>query len=253
MSQFETFSQKIRYFCEENDKPVKLYRGPLILFEGVDLSGKGTVISAIKQMFGTNLRLVAEPTRRSLLRDHIFNAQNLFDDEQVFDDIKEYINYYMIMASRAYSLYICFEEMFKKNAVLLDRSFVSTMVYQENSFERDKILHDNVLLYSEISYKFDFLDVVSAPDLVFFLDIYDETYYNRVGRLDNERNNFDSLDKRVVSNRINSYRNIFDYLTKSEVLSSKIVTVDSNGPIDNTVSIVAKHISQYLSGISNFN
>ena len=246
---FDTFSEKILVSCKTRKKTPKVFRGPLILFEGTDLSGKSTVIKLLRNIYWDNLRVVQEPTSRSSLKEIIFDSKQLFDDVDIYSDIEDYINYYLIMASRAYSLYIAFEEMFKKRIVALDRSFISTCVYQTGSFDIDKIISDNMLLYREISNKFDFYDKIYAPDLIFFLDINYETYVNRIDRLNQESNKFDSYNKSVIMFRIGKYRSVIDYLIRTNILNTKIVIINGDQNIDLVFKEIASNIYSYLSGI----
>lgn len=159
----------------ENTTTQKPY---LIVFEGIDGSGKSTQISIVYELLkDKNVKLLREPGSTAIgekIRD-ILKSQKLDPKTQTF----------LIEASRAHMI----ENHLKgfKGIVLLDRFIYSTIAYQGYGFGIDinflKTLND-------------FVCDIYTPDIVFLLDIDPMIALERLKR---EKDVFENLDflKRV--------------------------------------------------------
>lgn len=109
-------------------------RAPLILFEGIDFSGKTTMITKLQEYFSdkfVNVKVYNEPTSlndiRSLVLDK--NKKKEFFGNSL-PEKQEIIDYYLFMASRAHLFFQVTKDLKNNIPVFLDRDFISSFVYQ---------------------------------------------------------------------------------------------------------------------------
>lgn len=189
-------------------------RGSLIVFEGIDGSGKSTISRKIAEKI--NARLLFEPVLENGLKNLIVNNKkfDLFFEDPDIKSINNFtednLKYHLFMASRVISLTKAFNLMKEGTNVVLDRSFVSTMVYQY-TLGQEYIINENIDLYANLAEKNSIIDkyyftTVSAtsPDLIIFLDINLETCLNRL-KSKTDGNDMDPKDVSEIKDRIEKY------------------------------------------------
>lgn len=116
-----------------------------------------------------------------------------------------------------------------KNIVVTDRYYLSSLVYQSSedfSFER-------VMELNELARK---------PDIIFFLNVSNETCYARM----NKRNQPRELFEGNLSSSRNKFLSAIDFLRTTR--QENIVEVDGNGTIEETLEQIVRGISEYGEG-----
>ena len=100
--------------------------------------------------------------------------------------------------------------------VISDRYYLSSLVYQS----RDGLSFDGVMQLNELALQ---------PDLIFFLNVTNETCYHRL----NKRNEPQELFEENLDDTRENYFAAIDFLRKTR--GEKIVEIDGNGTVEGTV------------------
>lgn len=134
---FNTFSDKMAYLNIDLPVQQRFMRSPLILFEGIDLSGKTTVIEKMFQYFSPlliDLKKYSEPTELNSIRSIVLDRNKKLDFFGGFipEKNEEIIDYYLFLASRAHLFHIITNDLKNMSPVFLDRDFISSFVYQNS-------------------------------------------------------------------------------------------------------------------------
>ena len=163
-------------------------KNPLIVFEGIETSGKSTSLKkAIKYLKKKNIKYITlrEPGGTNLsekLRSLMLNK-------------KSKLNYktdlFLFMASRSENFDKILKQNYKKKVILIDRFVDSTLAYQHYGLglDKDLILKMNKFLLGNLKPNFTFLNVVNKKNLVKRLklrkninkyDNFNYNFYNKV-------------------------------------------------------------------------
>ncbi len=163
-------------------------KNPLIVFEGIETSGKSTSLKkVIKYLKKNKIKYITlrEPGGTNIsekLRSLMLNK-------------KSKLNYktdlFLFMASRSENFDKILKENYKKKVILIDRFIDSTLAYQHYGMglDKDLILKMNKFLLGNLKPNFTFLNVVNKKNLVKRLklrkninkyDNFNYNFYNRV-------------------------------------------------------------------------
>jgi len=161
---------------------------PIIVFEGIEASGKSTSLEKIvkylktkkikyktfREPGGTNL---SEKLRSLMLykKSELSNKTDLF----------------LLMASRSENIDKILKKNYKKKVILIDRFIDSTLAYQHYGMKLDKnlILKMNNFLLGNLRPNFTFLSIVNKKNMLKRLklrknknkyDNFDHNFYNKV-------------------------------------------------------------------------
>lgn len=156
----------------------------LIVFEGMDRSGKTTQIELLHKAIPNSI-VVSEPGSTKLglmLREFLKDKSNQIDKETEAN---------LFLAAR-YDLYrkVVFPALEQGKTVISDRSCLSSLVYQDTTYVKD--IHK------------DFMRLFN-PDLVINLIIDEETFKSRA-REDSEQDRFECRED--ISKLIEKYKNL---------------------------------------------
>ena len=205
-------------------------KGLFVVFEGIDGSGKGTIISGVKKALveagvgEPRLLLTAEPTNgfygkkvRELLKTNVnpdVNAHQFLD--LYVADRREHIRDALAPAIEGGKIILC------------DRYKYSTFVYQSLqgiSLEKIRSLHEGM----------------PVPDLVFVLDVPVETALERIAT-DSKRKRLESFEKkeflRMVREGFASLKKVFP--------KENIIFVDASKPVHGVKESILKTIFERL-------
>ena len=163
-------------------------KNPLIVFEGIETSGKSTSLKkAIKYLKKNKIKYITlrEPGGTNFsekLRSLMLNK-------------KSKLNYktdlFLFMASRSENFDKILKQNYKKKVILIDRFVDSTLAYQHYGLglDKDLILKMNKFLLGNLKPNFTFLNVVNKKNLLKRLklrkninkyDNFNYNFYNKV-------------------------------------------------------------------------
>ncbi len=163
---------------------------PIIVFEGIEASGKSTSLkNVIKYLKVNKINYLTfrEPGGTNLsekLRSLMLNKKSALSNKT---------DLFLIMASRSENIDKILKENYKKKVILIDRFIDSTLAYQHYGMKLDKdlILKMNNFLLGNIRPNFTFLSIVNKKNMLNRLklrknknkyDNFDYNFYNKVQR-----------------------------------------------------------------------
>ena len=161
---------------------------PVIVFEGIEASGKSTSLKKIIKYLKTNkINYVSfrEPGGTNLsekLRSLMLNKKSALSNKT---------DLFLLMASRSENIDKILKENYKKKVILIDRFIDSTLAYQHYGMKLDKdlILKMNNFLLGNLRPNFTFLSIVNKKNMLKRLklrknknkyDNFDYNFYNKV-------------------------------------------------------------------------
>ena len=161
---------------------------PVIVFEGIEASGKSTSLKKIIKYLKTNkIKYVSfrEPGGTNLsekLRSLMLNKKSVLSNKT---------DLFLLMASRSENIDKILKENYKKKVILIDRFIDSTLAYQHYGMKLDKdlILKMNKFLLGDLRPNFTFLSIVNKKNMLNRLklrknknkyDNFDYNFYNNV-------------------------------------------------------------------------
>ena len=181
---------------------------PIIVFEGIEGSGKSHHISVVSKYFDKkkiNYIKIREPggnINSEKIRRLILNSKSNFNKNT---DLLLYL------ASRSENIDLI-QKSYKKKVILIDRFIDSTLAYQHYGMGIDLnlIKKINNFLLKDIKVNFTFLNVVNKKNLYFrlkkrkFLNRYDKfdlTFYNKVQKgflkISKNKRNYQIIDSNL--------------------------------------------------------
>ena len=181
---------------------------PLIVFEGIEGSGKTTLVKYIssylknKKLSFINIREPGGNKNSEKIRKLILNKKNKFNS---FTDLMLYL------AARSENIEKVIKKNYKKKIILLDRFTDSTIAYQHYGMGLDKTLINkiNKSLLNNIKPNLVFLNLINMKNLRYRL-------YRR-----KNKNRYDKFD-------INFYKKVQDGFIKLSKNKSNYIIIDSN-------------------------
>ena len=161
---------------------------PIIVFEGIEASGKSTSLKKVIKYLQTNkinYLSFREPGGTNLsekLRSLMLNKKSTFNNKT---------DLFLLMASRSENIDKILKENYKKKVILIDRFIDSTLAYQHYGMKLDKdlILKMNKFLLGDLRPNFTFLSIVNKKNMLNRLklrknknkyDNFDYNFYNKV-------------------------------------------------------------------------
>ena len=194
-------------------------QGRLIFVEGVDGCGKTTLINNIKEKFGNDIYYFREPGSTPA-GDKI--REILLDDTIKTNELTDMMLY---TASRCelYKNYL--EELLEKNKIIiLDRSVISTLVYQpmkylfNNELEKVKKLQDKIIEMNDfINYKKVTIYYIKEDP-----NIIHERLLNRPDQL----NKRDNIDTTIIHIMQNMYEYVLNHYFEHQYFNSKDISLE---------------------------
>ena len=163
-------------------------KNPIIVFEGIEASGKSTSLKkAIKYLKKNKIKYISfrEPGGTNLsekLRQLMLNKKSKLNNKT---------DLFLLMASRSENFDKILKENYKKKVILIDRFIDSTLAYQHYGMGLDKnlILRMNNFLLGNFKPNFTFLSVVDKKNMLKRLksrknknkyDNFNYSFYNKV-------------------------------------------------------------------------
>lgn len=196
-------------------------KGKLIVLEGVDCSGKSSILNKLKKVlpviYGQDQQFVFSREPGSLLpeakeaetiREKILNSFDLTTEEQAE----------LFAKSRLIHTKAIIEYLNKGINVILDRYLLSSIVYQGNLLGYEKIHELNK----------ESTDLLIANDIIYnsiILDINKETYQKRINARKENKDALESVDDEILEDRIF----VFNNLKEGSIRNGYIYKVDANG------------------------
>ncbi len=161
---------------------------PIIVFEGIEASGKSTSLKTVIKYLKTNkinYLSFREPGGTNLsekLRSLVLNKKSALSNKT---------DLFLLMASRSENIDKILKENYKKKVILIDRFTDSTLAYQHYGMKLDKdlILKMNNFLLGNLRPNFTFLSIVNKKNMLSRLklrknknkyDNFDYNFYNKV-------------------------------------------------------------------------
>ena len=161
---------------------------PIIVFEGIETSGKSTSLKkAIKYLKKNKIKHISfrEPGGTNIsekLRQLMLNKKSKLNNKT---------DLFLLMASRSENFDKILKENYKKKVILIDRFIDSTLAYQHYGMGLDKnlILRMNNYLLGNYKPNFTFLNVVNKKNMLKRLksrknknkyDNFNYNFYNKV-------------------------------------------------------------------------
>lgn len=156
---------------------------PIIVFEGIEASGKSTSLKKIiKYLKSNKIKYVTfrEPGGTNFserLRSYMLNKKSKLNKKT---------DLFLLMASRSENIDKILKENYKKKVILIDRFIDSTLAYQHYgmSLDKDLILKMNNFILGNLRPNFTFLSIVNKKNMLERLKLrknnnkYDNFNYN---------------------------------------------------------------------------
>jgi len=192
---------------------------PLIVFEGIEGSGKTTLINHVsnylkkKKISFIKIREPGGNKNSELIRNVILNKNNNFNS---FTDLMLYF------AARSENVEKVIYKNYKKKIILLDRFTDSTIAYQHYGMGLNKLLIENInkILLKNIKPSIVFINIINMKNLTTRLS------------LRKKKNRYDNF-------KINFYKKVQKGFLKLSKKNRNYVIVDSNkNIIDNKKKVL---------------
>ena len=203
-----------------------MYKYPIIVFEGIEGSGKSFHIKKVEQHLKNNkikhikLREPGGSKNSEKIRNIILNKKSNFNS---LTDLLLY------MAARNENFQSIIKKNYKKKIILIDRFIDSTMAYQHYGMGLDKslIIKLNRIILKNIKPDFTFLNIVSMKNLKL-----------RVSK--RQKNRYDNFNSHFYNKVQKGYLKI----SKNK---KKYMIVNSNKNINFNMKIIKNKINNLLS------
>lgn len=201
-------------------------KNPLIVFEGIECSGKSTQINhllkylkKIKKDF-ISLREPGGTKNSELIRSLILNNRNNFNP--LTDTL-------LYLASRSEFIKNVVLKYYKKRILIIDRFYYSTIAYQHYGFgvKKKLIIDINKEILKKINPSIIFLSTVSMKNL------------NKRLKLRKKLNRYDKFDKKFYYKVQKGY---LKYLRNKK----NVIVLDSNKDININKKIIEKYIQKII-------
>ena len=203
-----------------------MYKKPIIVFEGVECSGKTSHINSVSKYLkkkGLKFIKIREPggsLNSEKIRKLILNKEIKFNK---FTDLLLYL------AARNENFHNILSKYYKKKVILIDRFTDSTIAYQHYGMGINKnlIIKLNKIILTDIKPTFTFLNTVSMKNLK-----------SRINK--RTKNRYDSFNN-------NFYKKVQNGYIKLAKNKKNYKIIDSNISISKNKEIIIKKINSLLS------
>ena len=195
---------------------------PIIVFEGIEASGKSTSLKKIiKYLKSNKVKHVTfrEPGGTNFserLRSYMLNKKSKLNKKT---------DLFLLMASRSENVDKILKENYKKKVILIDRFIDSTLAYQYYGMglDKDLILKMNNFILGNLRPNFTFLSIVNKKNMLERLklrknnnkyDNFNYNFYNNVQKgflkianknkskyliLDSNKNNLKTIENKLIN------------------------------------------------------
>lgn len=203
-----------------------MFKDPLIVFEGIEGSGKSTQIKNVIKFLNKkkiNFIRFREPggTKNSeKLRKLILSKNSNFN---------KLTDLYLYFASRSENYEKILKKNYRKKTIIIDRFIYSTIAYQAYGMKIDKKI-------IEINNKYIIKDV--KPDLIFLLLVNKKNFKKRIG-LRKNKNRYDEF-------KYDFYKNVQNGYLKILKNNKKCVIINSNEDIETNKNKILKKIEELI-------
>lgn len=203
-----------------------MYKNPIIVFEGIEGSGKSFHIKNIekylkkKKVKYIKLREPGGSANSEKIRKVILNKKSNF---------KKLTDLFLYMAARNENYHNIIKKNYKKKIIIIDRFVDSTLAYQHYGMGLDKSLIKsfNKIILKNIKPTFTFLNIVSMKNLKI-----------RINK--RPKNRYDNFNYKFYSKVQNGY-------IKMSKNKKKYIIINSNNEISKNKKIILNKINNLLS------
>ena len=203
-----------------------MYNNPIIVFEGIEGSGKSYHIKNVQKYLKKNnikyikLREPGGSINSEKIRKLILNKSSNF---------KNLTDLFLYMAARNENYHSIIKKNYKKKVILIDRFVDSTLAYQHYGMgiSKNLILLLNKIILKNITPNFTFLNIVNMKNLKLRLNKRPKNRYDK----------FSSIFYKKVQNG-------FIKLSKNK---KKYIIINSNKKISENKNKILKKINHLLS------
>ena len=204
-----------------------MYKYPVIIFEGIETSGKSTNINKVSSYLNKINRKfikIREPggtIYSEIIRKLILNKKSKFNFKT---------DLMLIMASRSENIDKILKKNLGKKIILIDRFIDSTIAYQHFGMGIDKNLINKLNNFILDSFKptFTFINIVNKKNMKIRF---------------NKRNSLNKYDKFNYS----FYRKVQKGFLKLSKKKKNYLVIDSNNNIDENYQIIIKKVKRLIS------
>jgi dTMP kinase len=204
-----------------------MYKYPVIVFEGIETSGKSTNINKVSSYLNKINRKfikIREPggtIYSEIIRKLILNKKSKFNFKT---------DLMLIMASRSENIDKILKKNLGKKIILIDRFIDSTIAYQHFGMGIDKNLINKLNNFIVDSFKptFTFINIVNKKNMKIRF---------------NKRNSLNKYDKFNYS----FYRKVQKGFLKLSKKKKNYLVIDSNNNIDENYQIIIKKVKRLIS------
>ena len=199
---------------------------PLIIFEGIECSGKSTQLNNVIIFLKKNKKkflYLREPggnKNSEKLRKLILNNKSNFN---------KFTDFLLYMASRSENMEKIIKKYYKKRIILIDRFIYSTLAYQHYGFGINKNLIDTLNNY--------ILDNVK-PDHIFFHTVSNKSLKKRLQKR-RIKNKYDKFNFKFYNKVQNGFKKIFKN-------NKNVTLINSDDHITNNKNTIIKQIERLL-------
>ena len=203
-----------------------MYKNPIIVFEGIEGSGKSFHIKNLEKYLKKKkikyiiLREPGGSKNSEKIRNLILNKSSNFS---------RLTDLFLYMAARNENYQSIIKKNYKKKIILIDRFIDSTIAYQHYGMCINKklIIHLNKFILKNIKPSFTFLNIVDMKNLKLRISKRSKT------------NRYDNFN-------INFYKKVQKGYIQLSKNKKKYMIVNSNKPIDENKKIIKKKINSLL-------
>lgn len=213
-----------------------MYKGKLIVFEGIDCSGKSTLAKELYNSLvseGKEVVLTCQPSKDTSLGSTFreLALKRTLEDEKA----DSYFKAMLFMADRVLHFNEVILPALKEGKIVIcDRWWYSTIVYQLNYFgnPRSAFIEINQELVKRL-----------VPDLIFYCHISRNELTKRL----NSRSLLDGIERDVEKNPLKYYAG-YEYIFSQKTLPDikKICRIDTSGTIDYCSYLIRKEVDRIL-------
>ena len=189
---------------------------PLIIFEGIECSGKSTQLKNVVNFLKKNkkkfiyLREPGGSNNSEKLRKLILNKKS---------DFNKFTDFLLYMASRSENIEKIIKKYYKKKIILIDRFIYSTLAYQHYGFGINKNL---------IEYLNKYLLTNIKPDHIFFHTVSNKNLKKRLQKR-RIKNKYDKFDFKYYIKVQNGFKKIFKNKKNVTLINSDDqITINKN-------------------------
>ena len=199
---------------------------PLIIFEGIECSGKSTQLNNVIIFLKKNKKkflYLREPggnKNSEKLRKLILNNKSNFN---------KFTDFLLYMASRSENMEKIIKKYYKKRIILIDRFIYSTLAYQHYGFGINKNLIDTLNNY--------ILDNVK-PDHIFFHTVSNKSLKKRLQKR-RIKNKYDKFNFKFYNKVQGGFKKIFKN-------KKNVTLINSDDQIKNNKNAIIKQLQRLL-------